>query len=102
MAEGFYRWEGRTLVLNILGRPNAKRTAIGRPAGKRLQVHVALAPRAGKATAHMVSHLAGVFGVAESAIEVVYGEKNVKKQLRIRNPKRLPKVIPPRDGNAKP
>jgi uncharacterized protein (TIGR00251 family) len=89
----FYTWEGDVLVLNILGTPNAKRDAIGKVKGHQLCVSVTAVPRAGRATDHMVRFLAEEFGVAVSAIEVVFGRMNVNKQLRITAPKRLPPVI---------
>jgi uncharacterized protein (TIGR00251 family) len=91
----FYRWDGDTLVLNVIGRPNSKQDAIGRIIGHQLEVFAAAVPRRGGATAHMVQYLAGVFGVQISAIEVVFGEKNVNKQLRIKSPKSLPAAIKP-------
>jgi uncharacterized protein len=39
---------------------------------------------------HMVRFLAEEFGVARSDIKVVFGRKNVNKQLRIKSPKILP------------
>lgn len=89
----FYTWEGDTLVLEILGTPNAKRDAIGKVKGHQLCVSVTAVPRAGRATDHMVRFLAGEFGVSDSDIEVVFGRMNVNKQLRIKAPKRLPAVI---------
>lgn len=89
----FYRWEGDTLILNVLGRPNSKQDAIGRVIGHQLEVYAAAVPRRGGATAHMVQYLAGVFSVPEHAITVVFGEKNVNKQLRIESPGKLPSVI---------
>ncbi len=91
--KSFYTWEGDTLVLNILGTPNAKRDAIGKVRGHQLCVSVTAVPRAGRATDHMVRFLADEFGVATSDIQVVFGRMNVNKQLRIRAPKRLPSVI---------
>ncbi len=93
----FYWWEGDTLVLNILGRPRAKQTRIGKVIGTQLEVYVAEQPVRGRATAHLVRFLAGEFAVPESAITVVFGVYNVNKQLRITAPRRLPPVIPPRD-----
>ncbi|MBI5919462.1 MAG: DUF167 domain-containing protein [Nitrosomonadales bacterium] len=90
----FCHWEGDTLVLNILGRPRAKRTAIGKVIGKQLEVHVAEVPVRGRATAHLVAFLAGEFQVPTSAITVVFGVYNVNKQLRITAPERLPDLIP--------
>ena len=89
----FCEWDRNTLVLNILGQPNANRDAIGKPKGKQLQVSVTAAPVAGRATDHMVRFLAGEFDVSPVAITVVFGRFNINKQLRIRAPKILPAVI---------
>lgn len=89
----FFYWDGETLVLNILGKPSAKQDAIGKPKGHQLKVSVTEAPRAGRATDHMVRFLAGEFGVAAGDIEVVFGRMNVNKQLRIKSPKNLPAVF---------
>ncbi|HEX5364599.1 MAG TPA: DUF167 family protein, partial [Gallionella sp.] len=93
--QSFCHWEGDTLVLNILGRPRAKKTVIGKVIGKQLEIHVAEMPVRGRATAHLVRFLAEEFQVPESSITVVFGVYNVNKQLRIAAPKRLPAVIPP-------
>ncbi|MDP1927171.1 MAG: DUF167 family protein [Thiobacillus sp.] len=92
-TKSFFFWEGDTLVLNILGKPSAKKDAIGKPYGHQLKISVTAAPRAGKATDHMVRFLAEEFSVSTGDIEVVFGRMNVNKQLRIRAPKRLPAVI---------
>lgn len=89
----FCAWDGKTLVLNILGQPNANRDVIGKAKGKQLQVSVTAAPVAGRATDHMVRFLAGEFDVSPFDIEVVFGRFNVNKQLRIRSPQRLPSVV---------
>lgn len=91
----FCHWEGDILVLNVLGRPRAAETRIGRVIGEQLEIHVAEKPVRGRATAHMVRFLAGEFQVDEDAIEVVFGVYKVDKQLRITAPRRLPAVIPP-------
>jgi hypothetical protein len=92
-SKSFCRWEGETLVLNILGTPSAKRNAIGKPKGTQLKVSVTASPEEGKATDHMVRFLAKEFGVSPKDIEVVFGRFNVNKQLRIHSPKNLPAVI---------
>lgn len=89
----FCAWEGKTLVLNILGTPSAKKDAIGKAKGSQLKVSVTAAPVAGRATDHMVRFLAKEFGVTPNDIEVVFGRFNVNKQLRIKSPKSLPPVI---------
>ena len=93
MKKQFCTWEGDTLVLNILGTPNAKRDAIGKVKSHQLCVSVTAVPRAGKATDHMVRFLAEEFGVSVADIQVVFGRMNINKQLRIKVPKRLPSVI---------
>ena len=98
--QSFCQWEGDTLVLNILGRPRASKTKIGKVIGKQLEVYVAENPVRGRATAHLVKFLAEEFQVAESAITVVFGVYNVNKQLRIKAPQRLPAVIAKQQGAA--
>ena len=89
----FYYWEEDTLVLNILGRPNAKRDAIGKVVGHQLEVYAAAVPRMGGATTHMMRYLAVVFDVPLGAIQVVFGVRNVNKQIRIKSPRHLPAPI---------
>jgi hypothetical protein len=98
--QSFCQWEGDTLVLNILGRPRAKKTKIGKVIGKQLEVFVAENPVRGRATAHLVKFLAEEFDVPESAITVVFGVYNVNKQLHIKAPKQLPAVIAKQQGAA--
>ena len=93
--KSFYCWEEDVLVLNILGTPGASKDAIGKVKGNQLKVSVTEAPRVGRATDHMVRFLAGEFGVARADIEVVFGRKNINKQLRIKAPTLLPAGIEP-------
>lgn len=89
----FFSWDGETLILSILGTPNAKKDAIGKVKGLQLCVSVTAVPRAGRATDHMVRFLAAEFGVAVGDIQVVSGRMNVNKLMRIKAPQRLPAVI---------
>jgi len=86
-------WEEDILVFNILGKPSAKLTKIGKPLGNQLKISVSAAPVNGKATDHLVKFLAGEFDVKVRDIEVVFGRMNVNKQLRISSPKKLPSVF---------
>ena len=92
-GDSFFAWDGDVLVVNILGKPAASKDAIGKPKGTQLKISVTAAPKNGKATDHMVRFLAPLFGVAVADIEVVFGQENVNKQLRIKAPKRLPAVF---------
>lgn len=93
VMDSFCAWDGETLVLNILGKPDSNRDAIGKVKGTQLRVSVTASPVAGRATDHMVRFLAEEFGVKVTDIKVVFGRFNVNKQLRIRSPKKLPAVI---------
>jgi uncharacterized protein (TIGR00251 family) len=93
-----YRWVGEDLLLEIQGKPGARRDAFGRIAGGRLAVQIAAVAEGGKATARLLGFLAEAFDVPKSAVEIVYGAASVKKQVRVRAPKRLPPeagVTPP-------
>lgn len=92
-GDEFFVWQDDTLVLNILGTPNAKKTAIGKVKGRQLGVNVTEAPVRGRATDHMVKFLATEFGVSPKDITVVFGRFNVNKQLRIKAPTMLPSEV---------
>lgn len=92
-GESFFAWDGDVLVVNILGKPGASKDAIGKPKGTQLKVSVTAAPQHGKATDHMVRYLAPLFGVRVADIEVVFGQENVNKQLRIKAPSKLPSIF---------
>ena len=89
----FCQWEGDILVLNVLGKPSSKQNVIGKAKGLQLKISVTASPEGGKATDYMVRFLAKEFGVAIKDIEVVFGQFNVNKQLRIKAPSKLPSVI---------
>ncbi len=91
--DAYCAWDGDTLVLNILGTPSAKKDVVGKVKGSQLKVSVTAEPTNGKATDHMVKFLAPIFGVNTKDIEVVFGRFNINKQLRVKSPKKLPKII---------
>ena len=89
----FFDWDEDILILNVLGTPGAKQDVIGKVKGNQLKISVTEAPKAGKATDHMVRFLAKEFDVSTSDIVVVFGRMNINKQLRIKAPKKVPSVI---------
>jgi uncharacterized protein (TIGR00251 family) len=93
LKESFFYWDGDVLVFNVLGTPGAKKDAIGKPKGNQLKISVTEKPVRGKATDHMVRFLSKIFEVPASSIEVVFGQMNVNKQLRVKSPKNLPDVF---------
>ena len=97
-GDTFFAWDGDTLVVNILGKPSSKLDAIGKRKGTQLKVSVTASPEGGRATDHMLRFLAPLFGVTVARIEVVFGQTNVNKQLRIKAPQKLPAVFGPQPG----
>lgn len=91
--DSFCSWDGTTLILNVLGNPNSKKTCIGKPKGHQLKVSVNSEPVNGQATEDMVQFLAKEFGVKIKDIEVLYGQTQIHKQLKIHLPKKWPKVV---------
>ena len=85
-----WRWEGDDLLLDLQGKPGARRDAFGRVMAGRLQVQIAAAPEDGKATARLLAFLAEQFDVPRSAVELRYGLASPKKGVCIRAPRSLP------------
>jgi len=85
-----WRWDGDDLLLDLQGKPGARRDAFGRVMAGRLQVQIAAAPEGGKATARLLVFLAEQFGVPRAAVELRYGLASPKKGVCIRSPQRLP------------
>ena len=93
LQHAFYEWHETTLILNVLGTPAAKKTAIGNPLAHQLKISVTASPVHGAATDFMVAYLSGIFDVRVKDIEVVFGRTSIHKQLRIYNPQQLPSMI---------
>ena len=89
----WFWWEGDDLLFNVLGKPSAKITKIGKPLGNQLKISVAAVPVNGRATDHLVKFLAKQFDVKVRDIEVVFGRMNVNKQIRITKPNKLPAIF---------
>ena len=87
-----FRWAGDDLLLDLHGKPGARRDAFGRLFDGRLTVQIAATAVDGKATARLIGFLAAEFGVAKSAVELIYGLASVKKRVRIREPRQLPQA----------
>lgn len=88
--EAHWRWDGATLLLELQGKPGARRDAFGRVMGGRLQVQIAAAPEDGKATARLLAFLAEQFDVPRRAVVLRYGLASPKKGVAIEAPQRLP------------
>ncbi len=93
MTPGWYRWEGRDLVLNLRVQPRARRDEFGEPLGDQLKVRITAPPVEGKANDHLVRFLAERFDVPVARVTLLAGGQNRSKRLRIQDPGHLPEGI---------
>ena len=88
-----YAWDGDTLILDVLGRPGARKDAIAAIQDGRMRIHIAATAEGGRATHHLIGFLAEIFAVPRAAVSLVFGAYSAKKRVRIRAPQRLPPGI---------
>jgi len=86
----WYRWSGDTLIVNVHVQPKAKCTEIAGEHGEALKVRVAAPPVDGQANSALCKFMAGLCGVAPSAVQLQAGANSRAKRLAIHAPKRLP------------
>ncbi|HLX78542.1 MAG TPA: DUF167 domain-containing protein [Acidimicrobiales bacterium] len=73
-----------SIILRLYVRPGAGRPAVAGRRGDALYVHVAPPPVDGKANVACIELVAELFGVSRADVELVGGERNRSKRLRVR------------------
>ena len=94
MNAGYYSWQDDTLRLRLYVQPRASRDEIVGPHGDSLKIRLTAPPLDGQANAQLIKFLAREFGVARSHITITAGHSGRHKQLHIKQPNRLPAIIP--------
>lgn len=89
------RWEGGDLLLAMRVQLRACRNEIAGPLGYELKVRITAAPVDGQANVQLVALLAKSFGVPKKAVLLLGGDSGRSKRLRVRKPRRLPKILGP-------
>jgi len=89
-AGDWYRWDGTSLRIEIAVKPRAKTDGAAGLHGGRLRVALKAPPVDGKANLHLIGWIAGEFGVAKQAVQLLRGETGRLKTLRIESPARIP------------
>jgi len=85
MVHALYRRrDDGSVELNVHAQPGAGRTQITGRHGDALKIRVAVPPEHGRANEALVKVLATSFGVPESAVELVSGDKSRTKRFRLR------------------
>ncbi|MCA9049611.1 MAG: YggU family protein [Planctomycetaceae bacterium] len=85
-----YSWDGDNLILLVRITPRASRNQVCGLMGDRLKISVTAPPVDGEANAGLVKFLAAEFRVAKSCVDVVSGQMNRNKTVRIISPAQLP------------
>ncbi len=89
----FYKWEGEYLLLNLYVQPNAKQNELVGEYDNKLKIRITAPPVDNKANKHLLKFLAKIFAVSLSRIQLVSGENQRIKRIKILNPKKLPDLV---------
>ena len=86
----WYRWEGKTLLLQVRVQARASRPGLGAVRDERLRLRVSSPPVDGRANAEIVALVAGAFGVAKSRVRIRRGIASREQEVEVRAPTRYP------------
>ena len=89
---GYFHWDGSDLILDCHLQPKASKDEFAGLHGERLKIRLTAPPVEGKANAHLLAFLGKAFGVAKSHVQLVSGELNRQKRVRIHSPQKLPEL----------
>lgn len=96
MHPSWYQWDSPDLLLALHVQPGAKTDRVDGLHGDRLKVRISAAAADGKANAHLIGFLAGLFGVPLRQVTLLSGLSSRSKRVRIDRPGRLlPGMAPP-------
>ena len=89
---GYFHWDGADLILDCHLQPKASKDEFAGLHGERLKIRLTAPPVEGKANAHLLAFLGKAFGVAKSHVQLISGELNRQKRVRIQAPQKLPEL----------
>lgn len=96
----YCHWAGDDLILDIHLQPKASKDEFAGLHGERLKIRLTAPALEGRANAHLQAFLGQAFGVAKSQVQLISGELNRHKRVRILSPLKLPALAglqrPPR------
>jgi hypothetical protein len=88
----YFHWDGGDLILDCHLQPKASKDEFAGLHGQRLKIRLTAPPVEGKANAHLLAFLCKAFGVAKSQVQLISGELNRQKRVRILSPQKLPEL----------
>ncbi|AHK16991.1 MAG: DUF167 family protein [Thalassolituus sp.] len=89
----FYQWQAEDLVLTCHLQPKASKDEFAGEHGEAIKIRIKAAPIEGKANAALIAFLAKQFGVSKRDVEVISGELNRHKRVRVSQPKKIPEAL---------
>ena len=95
MDDDFYEWRDGDLLLDVRVQPKASGERLGEVAAGRIKVYLTAPPVDGKANKALLKFMGRLFRTPPSTIEIVSGQSDRNKRLRIPSPRRLPETISP-------
>ena len=85
-----YQWTDGDLLLVCHLQPKASKSEFCGLHGDALKVRIQAPPVEGKANSELIKFLAKQFGVSKIAVQIISGELNRHKRVRITQPQKLP------------
>ena len=89
----FYKWEGENLLLHLYVQPNAKKDELVGEYGDNLKIRITALPIDNKANKYLLKFLAKIFAVPLYRVELIKGENQRTKRVKILNPTKVPELI---------
>lgn len=93
----WYHWDGDILTVDLHVQPRASKDHIAGLHGAALKVCLTAPPVGGKANAHLIRYVAGLFRVKPARVRLVRGETSRRKTLAITAPAVAPESLLPED-----
>lgn len=88
-----HKWDGEDLLLNLYVQANAKKDELVGEYNDKLKIRITALPIDNKANTHLLKYLAKIFAVSASQVQLIKGEKQRSKWVRIIKPTKLPELI---------
>lgn len=89
----FYKWDDEDLLLNLYVQANAKKDELVGEYNDKLKIRITALPIDNKANKHLLKFLAQTFAVPASRVQLIKGENQRAKRVRILCPAKLPDLI---------
>ncbi len=94
----FFAWQGDDLILHARIQPKASREKLGDVIDGRIKIYLTAPPIDGKANKALCRYLGRLFKTPPSGIEILSGQSDRNKRLRIPSPRQLPEMISAQPG----